>query len=72
MTDNKANTTSIMDKLKENPGLFAVGLAAVATAGFLIYKSVSGKDGDRVETTQEELENSFFLDESQSARENEQ
>ena len=73
-----------MDTLKEKPGLVAIGLAAVATAGFVLYKSVTGnKDGaadaesafseaDQQQTSPEvELENSFFLDAEKSWSANE-
>ena len=31
---------SIMERLKENPGLIAVGLGAIAAAGIVIYKNM--------------------------------
>ena len=36
-----------MDKLREKPGIVAVGAAALATAGYLLYKSFNsgGKSG---------------------------
>lgn len=59
-----------MDRLKEKPGLVALGVAAAATAGLLLYKAFTVKaqpaeaaDSDIPAGTQEqELENNFFLD----------
>ena len=61
--------------------MLALGVAAVATASFLVYRVVSGK-GKNVpdneseqphedETTPEVLENNFFLDPAASHEENE-
>jgi len=60
--------------------MFALGVAAVATAGFLVYRAVSGK-GKNVpdteseqpddETIAEELEVNFFIDPAASHEENE-
>ena len=75
---------SLMDKLREKPGIVAVGAAALATAGYLIYKSFTAeKDGkgdndavseagQAVDTEPEYLENAFFLDASAPPRENEE
>ena len=58
MADQQATSTRFMEKLKENPGVVAVGLAAIATAGYLFYKKVSGKnavtDAESVTSAEEE------------------
>ena len=70
-----------MDRLKEKPGMFALGVAAAMTAGFLVYRSVTSK-GRNVNNNESEaphedetdpvvLENNFFLDPSASHEENE-
>ena len=66
-----------MNKLKENPGLLALSLAAVAAAGLIVYKGMSVKDtkdqdSDRSNSVDpvieegtvedEVLENGFFMD----------
>ena len=74
-----------MEKLKEKPGLVAIGAAAIATAGYLIYKSVTVADSkgaddapndnesQAVETEAEVLENGYFLEaELSQARQNEE
>ena len=76
-----------MEKLKESPGLVALGVAAIATAGYLFMKqsgqqkAASGqesvKDESESEVAHEEtmpevLENSFFLELSESAKKNEE
>lgn len=40
------NNQGIMEKLKQNPALIAVGVAAAA-AGFAIYKSMTGSKNDK-------------------------
>ena len=72
-----------MDKLREKPGIVAVGAAALATAGYLLYKSFnSAGDKSGVDDAQSVvddpqgaetepdvvLENSFFLDAGAPAR----
>ncbi len=42
-------TSSLMDKLREKPGIVAVGAAALATAGYLLYKSIKGGNKDSVD-----------------------
>lgn len=68
-----------MDKLKDKTGLIAIGAAAIATAGFFLYKraqvgaAANSEDTDVThEETQEDeiLENSFFLDPKKSQAEN--
>ena len=75
-----------MEKLKESPGLVALGVAAIATAGYLFMKQSGTKavpaaesaHGDteseaaHEETLPEVLENSFFLELSESAKKNEE
>jgi hypothetical protein len=31
---------SLMDRLREKPGLLALGVAAIATAGYLVFKGL--------------------------------
>ena len=61
--------------------MVALGVAAAATAGLLIYKVMSGKAASKAdpieseinaeETLESELENNFFLDSAASLTENE-
>ncbi len=64
-----------MDRLKDNTGLIVLGAAALATAGFLLFKggNKGGQDTDASmrEETEEILENSFFLDATKTYAENE-
>ena len=85
---DRANTTStqLMEKLKESPGLVALGVAAIATAGYLFMKGSSAskpvqadsaRDAGDSETAHEEtlpevLENSFFLELSDTVKKNEE
>ena len=62
----------MVEKLKEKPGLVALGLAAVATAGYLLLKKGGqaaeepGSEGTMAELdetqTQGVIENNFFMD----------
>ncbi len=65
-----------MDRLKDNTGLIVLGAAALATAGFLLFKGGNkggqeDTDASMREETEEILENSFFLDAAKTYAENE-
>ncbi len=63
-----------MDRLKDNTGLIVLGAAAIATAGFLLFKGGNkGRQDTDVsmrEETEEILENCFFLDATKTYAEN--
>lgn len=72
---DKRDASSLMEKLKANPGIVLGAVAAVATAGFLFYKKMTANKsskGSREDTDENEpLELSFFLDAAAPIAENE-
>ena len=52
-----------MERIKENAGVIALGVAAASIAGLLLYKTYSAQKGE-TETPEEELipDRFFFMD----------
>jgi len=74
---DKSDASNFMEKLKSNPGLLIGAAAAVATAGYYIYKRITSDaktvsaTGGKAETEDEEqVAESFFLDAALSSAEN--